>query len=646
MSGIVGIWHLDGRPADRREIARLLATIRHRGRDAEAVRVIGGAALGCCLARTTPESVSEIQPAVAADGTMLVLDGRLDDRDELSAALASHVTVSREAPDSTLALAAYRAFGDDFPARLAGDFALGLFDPRRRRMVLARDAVGVRPLYYLAAERLFLFASEIKAIVAHSAVEARPDDGALADFLFTRCVGREPTWRTFFEDVASVLPAHVVIAEPRGVRRMRYWDFDVTRRLTFACESEYAEAFKQYFDRAVRRRLRSVRPAAVSLSGGLDSSAVFCAAHAWPRGERNGPVAPIGVSLTFPDGDPSDEKQYLAAIERACGAAIVRLHDPPIGLANRCQDAIWHAEGPWLDGQWNATHAQMSAVRDLGASVLLTGHWGDQFLFDDAYLVDLCRSGRWQTALRHATTYSRWMDVPEAHFKRRLAVALLKYHAPDVAAVCRRVRDAVRRRPSARAWYSDAFVRRERPAARQRIRTDSPAHARSLYGEIRSQYAVSCMEWNNKIAAMHGLDIAFPFLDRDLVGFLMAIPGEMVTRAGVPKALLRDGYRGVIPDDIVHRSSKADFTDRTNAGVTTDRSIVLDGIRNGLSVERRYVRRDALDAIAAVPLDDASSVGNAWALSDLFALELWLREFVGPDRRSQQGRMFEHAQAI
>jgi asparagine synthase (glutamine-hydrolysing) len=645
MSGIVGIWHLDGRPADHREIARLLVTLRHRGRDAEAVRVDGTAALGSCLARTTPESASEIQPAVADDGTMLVFDGRIDDRDELIAALASRIRVPTEASDSTLALAAYRAFGNDFPVRLTGDFALGLFDARRRRMILARDGVGGRPLYYFATARLFLFASEIKAIVSHPSAEARPDDGALADFLFTRGIGREPTERTFFEGVASVLPAHAVIAEPRGVRPMRYWDFDVTRRMTFAREAEYAEAFKQHFDRAVRRRLRA-RPAAVSVSGGLDSSAVFCAAHALARHERNGLAAPIGVSLTFPDGAPSDEKQYLAAIEHASGVAIVRLHDPPIGMSNRCEDAVWHAEGPWLDGQWNATHAQMSAVRDLGAAVLLTGHWGDQFLFDDAYLVDLCRSGRWQTALRHATTYSRWMDVPEGVFKRRLAAALLKYHAPDVAAVCRRVRDAVRRRPAARAWYTDEFARRARPAARRRRPIEGTAHARSLYAEIRSQYAVSCMEWNNKIAAMHGLDIAFPFLDRDLVGFLMAIPGEMVTRAGVPKALLRDGYRGVIPEAIIHRSSKADFTDRANAGLTTDRSIALDGIRNGLSVERRYVRRQAFDAIAALPLDDASSVVNARALTDLFALEVWLREFVGPNRRSQQGRMFEHAQAI
>src|SRR5439155_17111426 len=126
-------------------------------------------------------------------------------------------------------------------------------------------------------------------------------------------------------------------------------------------------------------------------------------------------------------------------------------------------------------------------------------------------------------------------------FKRRLAAALLKYHVPDPAvSVLRRVRNAVRRQPAAHSWYADGLVRLARPAARRNA-AGGTAHARSLYGEVLSQYTVACLEGNNKIAAMHGLDMAFPFLDRDLIAFLMAIPGEMQTRDGVPKALVRHG---------------------------------------------------------------------------------------------------------
>src|SRR5205814_3001 len=156
MSGILGIWYLDGRPVDGLELARLSATLRHRGSDDHGMRIDGAAGLACHLARITPESAGEIQPVADATGAMLAFDGRLDNRDELLIALERDSTVSPESPDSVLVLAAYRAFGDDAPARLNGDFAFGLFDPLRKQLLLARDALGVRPLYYYASRDLFL----------------------------------------------------------------------------------------------------------------------------------------------------------------------------------------------------------------------------------------------------------------------------------------------------------------------------------------------------------------------------------------------------------------------------------------------------------------------------------------------------------
>src|SRR6266849_5290920 len=145
MSGILGIWYLDGRPVDRLELSRLSATLRHRGSDGQGMWIVGAAGLACHLARITPESAAEVQPVADATGAVLVFDGRLDNREELLIALEDDPSVSPGSPDSALVLAAYRAFGDDAPAWLNGDFACGLFDPRRKQLLLARDAIGVRP---------------------------------------------------------------------------------------------------------------------------------------------------------------------------------------------------------------------------------------------------------------------------------------------------------------------------------------------------------------------------------------------------------------------------------------------------------------------------------------------------------------------
>jgi hypothetical protein len=240
------------------------------------------------------------------------------------------------------------------------------------------------------------------------------------------------------------------------------------------------------------------------------------------------------------------------------------------------------------------------------------------------------------------------MDVPHAAFVRSFAVQLFKYHVPHaMVGGIRRVRNRLRPRPAAHSWYTDAFVRLARPVPPLRKRPRAAAHAHSIYNGVRSQYALTRLEAQNKTAAMHGLDTAFPFLDRDLLAFLMAIPGEMHTRDGVPKALLRDGCRSVMPDVIARRASKADFTDRVNNGAARDQATVVRAVGNGLSIEREYVRPGALDAIARFRPDaDMSSALNGWALCDLFSLELWLQEFIGPERRCQEWRMFENARVI
>src|SRR5205823_5301862 len=222
------------------------------------------AGLACHLARITPESAGEIQPVADATGAMLAFDGRLDNRDELLIALERDSTVSPESPDSVLVLAAYRAFGDDAPARLNGDFAFGLFDPLRKQLLLARDALGVRPLYYYASRDLFLFASEIKTLLSHPRVETRPNDDVLAGFLFSRFAGEDAQSTTFFQNIASVLPARrVIVGGPGAIRTQRYWNFDLAREVRYAHFDDYAGAFRQHFELAVRRRLRSAAPVAV-----------------------------------------------------------------------------------------------------------------------------------------------------------------------------------------------------------------------------------------------------------------------------------------------------------------------------------------------------------------------------------------------
>ena len=629
MSGILGIWNLDGRPVAEALLARLSATLAHRGPDGEGVWIQGPVGLACRLFRVTPEASTETQPLVHSSGTALVFDGRLDNREELLASLISSPGVTTRSPDPDLVLATYEAFGDRFAERLNGDFALGLFDPNRQHLLLARDAIGVRPLYYCRTGQTFLFASETKALLAHPLVSRQPNDDHLAQYLLGGVSGDGEGF-TFFKGVSSLGPAHLAILTRHGLVTRRYWDFDPSRQTRLGSFPEYAEAFRHHFEQAVRRRLRSAYPVAVSVSGGLDSSSIFCLAETLRRRGPERHPSLLGVSYTSLDGSPSDESAFLVEIEREYGIAIERV-PMDFGFLNGSREAVWHAEIPLMDEQWNGTHKFLSRIHRQGARVILTGHWADQVLFDQAYLVDLFRRLAWGEIAVHLKEYGRWYtDASPRYFSRRFFLDLVKAHVPGALIPWLRRLRGGRRLP----WYTDTLRKRAHRNASKQIPFGgafTTAHGRSLYEEARSNHHLLCMEWDNKVAAMHGLEMAFPFLDRDLLLFLIGIPGEMQTWKGVPKAILREAMRGALPEAIRQRRWKADFTHRVNEGMAREFPQLIHCLQSdGMAVKLGYLKEGVMRTELERLKDRirGPDCEISWSLSDLLGLELWLQLFL------------------
>jgi asparagine synthase (glutamine-hydrolysing) len=641
MSGLAGLWNLDGAPMDGEILRSMSGTLRHRGPDGEGCRHVGSFGLACQHMWVTPEEQGELQPLTGRRGALLALDGRLDNRDELLAALK----LPRTASDAACALAAYEAWDEAFAAHLNGDFALAVFDEPKQQLLLVRDSIGIRPLYYFHDRRLFAFASEIKALLIHPGIEVRPDDEGLADFML---VGSRPVDRcdaTCFAGVSALPPAHLtVVTRERQVLR-RYWDFDTGRKLNLRSPGEYAEAFGGHFAQAVRRRLRSVHPVAVSVSGGLDSSSIFCQAQLLRREEAASCPEIAGISYVGAKGSDADEERYLIEIERHLNVRIERFPiDPVTGVASRVADQVRAIEAPFLDHLWNLTCELYRRTAVRGSRVLLSGHWGDQVLFSSAYLVDLFKQLGWGEIRRHQQEYKQWMGEAEARvLARRFATDVARHHLPrNVLRPLKWAKLRLSKRPAAKLSFSDAFLERARRFA------DRPAvmghgfhsaQARALYLEARSKYHVHCMEWNNKAAASFGLDAAFPFLDRELLAFLMATPGNMQNPDGVPRGLLREAMRGVLPEAVRLRRGKADFTVQVNAGVAQDATEIAHRLTPGsLGVRHGYFDGDRLGAEVTklrAGLGDADCV-KSWDLTDLFGLEVWLQVFLA--EQSEESR--------
>jgi asparagine synthase (glutamine-hydrolysing) len=614
-------------------LARMSAALRHRGLDGEARCVRGSIGLAHQHLWVTPEEKGEIQPLCGPAGTVLAFDGRIDNREELLLTLGLPIQSS----DAGLVLAAYEAWGERVAEYLCGDFALAIFDEREQRLLLARDPIGIRPLYYFHSSHLFAFGSEIKALLAHPDVPSEPDNEGLADYLVVGCRPVDRQDVTCFAGIAALVPAHIAVVCADRVTTRRYWDFALGRELRLRTFGDYVEGFRERFATAIRRRLRAARPVAVSVSGGLDSSSIFCQGEQLRRAAQVTCPELVGISYVGTEGTDADEHEYLLDLERQYGVSIDRFPiDPLLGPVHGAERQVQSIESPFIDYMWGVTCELHERAARRGSRILLSGHWGDQVLFSSAYLVDLVRSRAWADARRHLQEYRRWLHDGEARqLRRRFAFELLRHHVPGaLVPALKRVR---RRFMASRAqpWFSAAFLA---PALK---RADRPAtlgegfhsfQARSIYLEVRSKYHVQCLEWNNKIGARQGLDRAFPFLDQDLLAFLIAIPGSVQNRDGVPRALLREAMQGVLPERVRTRTWKANFSLAVNQGVGRDLPLIKRALSHqSLSVRLGYV--DGGRLAAELPRLTAglsrSDCVDSWALADLFGLEVWLQVFFG-----------------
>ena len=632
MSGIVALFHLDGQPAELATLERMVRPISHRAVDGRKSWLDGPRGLAHLHLQSTPTSCNEVQPPGCPQELAISFDGRLDNRDEL---ISTHPTFDlQNRSDAACALAAYREFGDSFARHLKGDFGIAIFDCAQQKLLLSRDIMGIRPLYYCQTEKTFVAASEIKSILAYPGFQSRPDDDALADLL----LGGDPyeMERTCFFGISRVLQGHTVVVTRDKIRSFRHWDFDTSRQIRCTSIEEYAERLRFLFAQAVQRRLRSSHPVAVMVSGGLDSSAILCQAEVLKRAGAS--VVPcIGVSMTFPENTDADEKQYLDEIEARYGVSIQKLAFSSLRFVDN-EKAMWNSELPQLE--WAARSELHRLANRSDCRVVLDGYYGDQMLANAAYFVDLARNFRWLQLRRDLGEWRLWMaEVDPTVMKQELRWILSRGLIPYrfVRATRRLMGSTQARQP---AWYARAF--RERAFRRYVISSCSSRRFLSYYAKTCYEFLVArtrlnFVESSNKTAAVEAIDKAYPFMDTDLIEFLLAVPGHVVNWKGIPKGLFREAMKDVLPEAIRLRNWKSDFTALNNDAVASDyerfqrssgpaSSAVMNGYFDPTTMKSRF-RAGDFDRNHNLP---------AMQVASALALESWLQAFWGTNEISSQ----------
>lgn len=557
MSGIAGVLRFDGQAADPGLVEAMTEAVRHRGPDAGGCWSEGCVGVGLRLLRSTPESLAEDGPFRDREQELcLVLDGRVDNREELAHALRAAGCEPRGGTDAELVLRAWEAWREDAPRRILGDFAFALWDGRRKTLFCARDILGVRPFHYHAGPRHFLFGSELRQILCDPAVPEALNEGMIGEYLACAITSTEDT---FFSGIRRLPPAHWMSVGMNGrVRLQRYWDVDFGASIRHSHAEDYAVQLRELLEQSLRCRLRRTGTPGFDLSGGMDSSTVSALGRKLITGEPGGVFH--SFSVTYPDL-PCDESSYILAAARHAGIEPVLL---PIYEAAESEFELLAARyrdfpGYPVTNSFLGTVAPAAAQR--GCRVLFSGNGGDQwFTGESDSLADAMLELNLSRLLGEAKGVASWEEISRGRaflrhglkpWLRRAARAsgLWRPHQPQLPWL-------------SPAWVSQINLRDRIGASLVRPPGGSCAQI-SNYAWTFDAFNVHSYEMADRLSLSFGIEYRHPLLDRRLIEFAFAVPPPLHFRGGRSKSLLRRAVVDLLPEAVLERRGKADFSTLT-----------------------------------------------------------------------------------
>jgi asparagine synthase (glutamine-hydrolysing) len=515
----------------------------------------------------------------------------------LQVAVLRHRKTAETAEDL---LRAYRRGGAQAVHERCADCTVVVSDEATGRLVLARDFVGATPLYWAERSGAFAFGTRISDVLDALALEPRPDRAALAALLLDHAGA--PLDRTYFQGVRAVPPACTLVLSQAGTQLLAAAQTHVSR--TVDSYADAVERFRTHLREAVINRLDSRPPTAVLVSGGLDSAALLCLAA------QHGEV--LGITYGPQDDPASDESRYIDVL-RAAGIPIERTAFHPTIDAAALEQSIRQTEMPVGDIVPLTAQRAKAAAHMRGARTLLIGTWGDQVLapFPPPQLATL---SAWRAAALAARYQSYLADVPVADVRRALVRQSLRRRAPAWLLRARRTRQR-------RATMFDVLAH-EFAAGPVMVPASYAAAVRANTSDAGQVHAI---EGTTKWAWPEQLDARLPFLDRELLQFLMSLPDDVAYHQHRLKPLLRDALRGVVPDAILERRDKGDYTSAIRRGqlplaVTLE---LLDGLRRPLEFGLMS-RRSAAKTLARLRTGYNIAQHEDDAMM-LLSLDIWLR---------------------
>ena len=509
----------------------------------------------------------------------------------------------------------YEREGAAFARSLWGKFAIAVWDGRRGRTVLARDRLGIKPLYYAQVGDLVVFASELKSLLASGLIVPRLDYEAIGSYL---TLGYVPAPRTPLAGVSKLPPAHALIIDDSGVREERYWDYPTPAPDYSLDEREAGEQLMTKLEAAVKRRLMSDVPLGAMLSGGLDSSLIV----ALMARNMSDPVKTFSVGFveSGPDNELSDAQFVADTFGTDHHALELSMSEQAVSL----DELAWWMDEPLADLSALGFLA-LSQLASQHVTVALSGQGADE------QLAGYSRYAR-AAAVKHLHTLPRPARAAAESLLRRAGGRYARFAdavgAPDAA-----TRQLALRTP----WLDDALHRRLshgelagvgsgfalRAVARHADGLNGDPLGACLYLDGQLTLVDDLVHYFDRASMAHSLEVRVPFLDHDVVEFCATVPGNLKVRRTTTKYILKEASRGLVPDRVIDKRKTGFFNGVSRAwmreqlrGPAAD-YLLADDMACGEFLDATEIRRMARDHATGKPTD-------LDALYAVLMLEVWL----------------------
>jgi asparagine synthase (glutamine-hydrolysing) len=614
MSVQAGIWNFDGRPVDRKLIGDLSESLRQQGPDSESRYVAGSFAMLYRPFHTTAESRREKQPYFSHRGFILTWDGRLDNRNELIPELRSELEANPT--DVAIIAAAFDCWGTDCFRRIVGDWALSIWKPQQRELVFALDYMAIRHVFYYLKQDRIWWATNLAPLVLLSGDKFHIDDDYIAGYF-----AHDPDAHlTPYREIREVPAGQFVRIRDGKPFIERYWRFSPKSRIRYKTDAEYEDHFRLVFRQSVRRRLRSDSPILAELSGGLDSSSIVCMADDILA--QKGAQTPRLDTLSYYDKtEPhGDDWIYFKKIEEKRGRVGTHIDASRLGSDPASLECTEFNSLPGYVATGRRLEAERATVVEQGGyRAALSGIGGDEFMGGNpnpnGLLADLIVQFRFVSLAKQLMAWSLvkrrpWVQLLGEASAELLPASLARYFVKQA---------------KVESWIERGFAERTRIAVRL---LDVNEHFGMWLPTRRSSVGV-VLSMSDKLAKLHSPVLAleefrYPYLDQNLIEFILSIPASQSLRPGERRSLMRRSLAGIVPEQILARKTKQLGTRTPIITLGKNLKELQAAFASPISSQLGYVNHSVF--LQEVNAAMNGQVIHIVRLYRTVSLELWLRD--------------------